>query len=817
MKKTFLQILSEVAGAKQSLEMKGKMIDPKTGEVVKGNASVVMKAFKNENYRKLVEKMKNDPEWKKQYGIIRKNNVMFLNRLYGVLKTKDPELDNLKILFNKTKNDDEYFSYMNSFIVPLSSLTTTTTKIESEKIWDDENYKDALRKNAFTLSMPKGGVSPTADNVMISWKYTEGNTAKDGLMSIRDFNEKMQTIILNFQKYTDIVDTIEGTTVISKIFKQEEGQTNTLSLIEKVKKEIDIDGFLKDIRNPKEKEENQQKTENYLASFISFLKYPSDKGLVVGLEKIEANEQRFKSKAFQELLSGDNTNNITFIFANPNIYDDIIKISQSLKNIKSIYTSYSKEVKSVIDSSFLETDKIRAPFGVTIDEIIDIIEKIKGYGVKFYELKNLIREIKEKETIDPKTRKKIHAELPFTSDIKRVLSIDAKDLRFTLDRLANCITRLQTIKRICGFIDLYRGSQFHNLINIDELDLSDESINDYYVMASIVPEDLAVQSTYQFWSSCQNLIGGYTTLNQYVGSGTLVGNIVVFLLALDWSKPTGGNTLKTVKTIKHSAVTDPEDIMSIDNFKEKAQSGIQGTKKLEVRKFLRSYAIRPVGRLLIKTFELNESGARTLTPEIELQGGSEEEANTLKFVDRLYTPGDDVRMKTSKGESYGQAYNKYATIFYRSMKSIIGRVNYPSKPGMYGQRQLTYADSPTTMSYGKLQKDISLGKKVNFARQTTKDLLDVLKDDKNLLRYVTFRHALFSKDVIDGTLDLQGTKIESLDPMHPTNRPDGTGLSDDKYEDIEVMKGSWKINDNFRKDSGDFNAPLTKAELELYK
>ena len=39
MKKTFLQILSEVAGAKESLEMKGKMIDPKTGEVVKGNAS----------------------------------------------------------------------------------------------------------------------------------------------------------------------------------------------------------------------------------------------------------------------------------------------------------------------------------------------------------------------------------------------------------------------------------------------------------------------------------------------------------------------------------------------------------------------------------------------------------------------------------------------------------------------------------------------------------------------------------------------------------------------------------------------------------
>ena len=789
MKKTFLQILSEVAGAKESLEMKGKMIDPKTGEVVKGNASVVMKAFKNENYRKLVEKMKTDPDWKKQYEIIRKNNVMFLNRLYGVLKTKDPELDNLKVLFNKTKNDDEYFSYMNSFIIPLSSLTTTTAKIESEKIWDDENYKDALRKNAFTLSMPKGGTSPTADNVTISWKYTEGSTARDGLMSIRDFNEKMQTIILNFQKYTDIVDSIEGTKVINKLFQQEEGQVNATPIDErKIKKEIERDDFL-----------------NNLATFISFIKYPSDKGLVVGLKKIQESKEKFKDNAFQELLSGDNTNDITFIFANPDIYDDIIKVSESLKNIKTIYNSYSKEVKSVIDSSFLQTDKARAPFGVTINEIIDIIEQIKEFGVKFYDFKMLIKDIKKK------------GEIPFTADVKRALSINAKDLGIILDRLANCIIRLQSIKRICGFIDLYRGSQFHNLINIDELDLSDDAINDYYVMASIVPEDLAVQSTYQFWSSCQNLIGGYTGLNQWVGSGTLVGNIVVFLLALDWSKPTGGNTLKTVKAIKHSAVTDPEDIMSIDNFKEKAQSGIQGTKKLEVRKFLRSYAIRPVGRILIKTFELNESGARTLTPEIELQGGSEEEANTLKFVDRLYTPHSDVGMKTSKGESYGQGYNKYATIFYRSMKSIIGRVNYPSKPGMYGQRQLTYADSPTTMSYGKLQKDISLGKKVNFARQSTKDLLDVLGQDKNLLRYVTFRHALFSKDVIDGTLDLQGTKIESLDPMHPTNRPDGTGLSDDKYEDIEAMKGAWKVNDNFRKNSGDFDTSLTKAELEVYK
>lgn len=785
MNKTFLQILSEVAGAKEALEMKGKMIDPKTGEVVKGNASVVMKAFKNENYRKLIEKMKKDPNWKKQYEIIRKNNVMFLNRLYQVIRTKDAELDNLKVLFSKTKNDNEYFSYMNSFIVPLSSLTTTTKKMESEKIWDDENYKSALRQNAFELVMPKGGTSPTADNVKVGWKYTEGGSVKDGSMSIRDFNEKMQTIILNFQKFTDIVDAIDGTKSINKLLQHDE---KTPLDERKIKKEIERDDFL-----------------NNLATFISFIKYPSSKGLVVGLKKIEENPEKFKDDAFREILSGDNTNDITFIFQNPDIYNDIISINESLKNIKTIYNSYSKEIKSIVDSSFLQSDKARAPFGVTIDEIIDIIEKIKEFGVKFHQLKLLMKDVKKK------------GEIPFSNDIKNILSINAKDLGIVLDRLANAIIRLQSIKRICGFIDLYRGSQFHNLINIDELDLTDESINDYYVMASIVPEDLAVQSTYQFWTSCQNLIGGYTPLNQYVGSGTLVGNIVVFLLALDWSKPTGGNNMKTVKTIKHSAITNPEDIMSINDFKEKAQSGIQGTKKLEIRKFLRSYAIRPVGRVLIKTFELSESGTRTLTPELELQGGSQEEIETMKFVDRLYTPHSDIGMKTSKGESYGQSYNKYATIFYKAMKGVITRLNYPTKPGKYAQREMTYLDSPGQISFGKLQKDIAMGKKVNFSKQSTKDLLDVLGQDKNLLRYVTFRHALFSKDRIDGTLDLQGSKIVSLDPMHPTNRPDMEGLPDDKFEDIEAMNGSWMVNDNFRKDSGDFNAPLTKSELAEYK
>lgn len=796
-------MIAEVAGAKESLSMKGKMINPETGEIVKGNASVVMKAVKNENYRELLNKMKNDPEWKKQYNIIRKNNVFFLNRMYQIIKSRDPELENLQRLFDKTKNDNEYFSYMNSFIVPLSSLVQTTEKIEKEKIWDDENYKGTLRVNAFDMVMPKGGVSPNPDNVMINWKYTEGKTVKNTSMSIREFNEKMQVIISNFQKYTDIVDAINGTEVVKDLLVHETyTDPGTREIRKKPLDEKKIKGAIE-----------REDFLNNLATFISFLKYPSDNGLVVGLNKINENANRFKDDAFTELLSGDNTNDITFIFNKPEIYRDINKIYDALKNIKSIYNSYSKEVKSVIDSTFLKVNEndpeayVRAPFGTTVDEILDIIGKIKDFGVKFYELKMLIKNLKKGK------------EIPYTSDIKKTLSINAKDLGIVLDRLAIIIIRLQSIQRICGFIDLYRGSQFHNLIDVDQIDTNDESIQDYYVMASIVPEDVITQSTFQFWTSCQNLIGGYTNLNQYVGSGTLLGNIVVFLLALDWSKPTGGTNMKAVKTIKHSAITDPEDIMSINDFKEHAKSGIQGTKKLEVRKFLRSYAVRPVGRVLIKTFELNPSGTSpttTMRPEVELQGGSQEETDTLKFVDHLYTPHQDIQMTTAKGEKYGQSFNKYATLFYNSIMAITKRLNYPSKPGYYSQRGKIYKDSPGFKEFGKLQKDISLGREVLFSRQTTKDLLDVLNENKNLLKYVTFRHALFSKDVIDGTLDLQGLKIVSLDPMHTTNRPDGEGLPDDKYEDIEKMKGAWMVNNNFRKDSGDFSAPLTKSELAEY-
>ena len=231
-----------------------------------------------------------------------------------------------------------------------------------------------------------------------------------------------------------------------------------------------------------------------------------------------------------------------------------------------------------------------------------------------------------------------------------------------------------------------------------------------------------------------------------------------------------------------------------------------------------------IARVLIKTYELTEDNIRTITPETKLIG-DEENVPFMKVVDNLYTPNSkkEINMKTSSGLEFDfDVMNTYANLFYKSVKALAKRLNYNVKPTQgeegYVQRDFTYDDLHRgKISYPSTIKKLHLGEKINFSRESTEGLLELLKEDKNLLRYKTFRHALFSKDVINGTLDLTGTTIESLDPMHPTNLPNGPGLTNDKPENISNLGDSWMVNDNFRKNSGDFNAPLTKSELALYQ
>jgi hypothetical protein len=801
MNKTFLQLLYEFFPGDKAYKLAQKKKDTKTGKRSTERESLIVNTFKTSEYKTLVKKFKDDPKFKDFFTNIRKNNVMFLNRMYRLLKTRDPELDSLKKNFDKTINDSEYFSYLNSFIVPFKSLKQTSSKIIAGKLWDDQNYKKFLSDNVFELVMPKSGLTANPDNVMITWNYTEksgetSGTSRSASLSIKDFNERMKNIVSNYQKFDNILDAIIKTKIIKNllIHDVEKGETviRVGSDINKIKTTIERKKFLQNI-----------------ATFISYLKYPdANKNIVIGLKKIKENPDLFNDNAFDYLLNSKK-DDITFMFNEPDIYADIESIYDVIKEVKNIYDGYTKETKTIIDSTFLRTSipdqKVRAPFGSNISEMLDIIKKIKEFGIKFHALKELLKDIKDGK------------EIPLDAKNKTILSINGKDLSFLMDRLANSIVRLESIRRICEFIKAYNTAQFHNMLNLDEIKDDDDELEDYYVMASIVPEDLMAQSTYQFWTSCQNLINGRTNFNQYVGSGALVGNIVIFLLALDWSKPTGGAMKSIEGKPVHSSIKDPKELMSIDEFKEKANAGILGTKKLEIRQFLRSYAIRPIGRVLIKTFELTPNGIRDINNEPRLEGGLEEELETLKFVDRLYTPHEDVRMISKKGTPYGQSFNLIAASFYKSMQSIVKRLNLPSKTGDYGQRQYTYVDSPPKINYGKLQKALDLGEKINFSRQTTKDLLEAFNKDKNLIKYKSFRHALFFKDDIDGTLDLSGTNVQDLDPMHPTNLPlSDVDLPDDMHEDIESMNGAWMVNDNFIKDSGDFDAPLTKSELARY-
>jgi hypothetical protein len=810
MKKTFLQMINEFAPAREALANVGKQIvelPDGTKKIVKANArSGAYKAFisgVNDNYRKIIKKFNDDPAFKNQIQIIRKNNVFYLNRMFNLIKSQDPSIESLTQIFSKTKNDAEFFSHMNSFIVPLSAVAKLGKKIQFGDLWEDDNFTGHMRNNGFEVIMPKNK-RPNENNVMIRWGKSE--------RSISDFTDNMKLIISNYQKYEDLKDAIAGTnqvpTFIYKTLFAIKGTDNENTLEKLMAKAIepDVPNLLPSLQ-----------------SFMSSLKYPKDSKIVIGLEKIndvisEGKGSKFDYPIFKEILSGDDSDDIGFIFKDKQVYQELNAMYKSVKPLRDIFQGYSESTKKIFDASFIQQNQssnkknyIRSSFINGVQELYDVLESIKVFGVKFYKLKKLIKTLK----------KAPNKEIAFSNEYKDALSLNIKDLGTLYARVSQIIIRLRSMLRVAQFFILYADSQFHNQLDVNKMSVDNEpEFEDYFVYVGIVPEDVMAQSTYQFWVSCQTLTSP-TTLNQYVGSGTLLGNIVCFLLALDFSKPTGGNTMKVIKGKPvHSAITDPKDLISIEEFKELASKGIQGTKKVEIRKFLRSYAIRPIGRVLIKTFELDDMGRgiSTIKPETVMQGGSEEEIETIKFVDRLYTREknpDIMKMITSKGTARGEGYSKYGSIFYKSMQNLAKRLNFNVKVGNYKLRDDIYNDGVGTKNFSEIIKKYELGKQINFSQEDTQSLLTLLNADKNFLKYRSFRHALFSKDRVDGTLDLVGSSIVSLDPMHATNLPQyGAGLPDDRWEDFTKM--NWMVNDNFRKDSGDFTTPLTKSEKDQY-
>ena len=1136
MKKTFLQMIAEIAPAGDAIRDVGKEVikgpggekkikgeyvtitDPKTGEkkqvykTEKGERSVAYKAAVagyDKRYRKVIEKFQADPAFKNQVSIIRKNNVFYLNRLYNLIKSQDPSIESLTQLFSKTKNDTEFFSHMNSFIVPLSSVWRISQKIEVGDLWDDENYKRDLENNGFILILPRNQ-TPTKFNVMVKWGdketsnkvslaefnktisilltyqqkfvdvedkimikdstikklldpipnmgrvYYNENQILDEIRDTKDFddlqaflkviqynNESKTPVIgperLNFQDsikkidvqlsklenersiinrnfkdyedefetykelsqkikvlqdkikendFIDQVDLLKAITLIpeakikeaqksdrpvevsvsKKVFshkipnpryglktpagedepkeseilfsKRKEAVINgnivpfdikfkneiftltpnqielykfILRALEDVKKGADYNVSTESLKQmirgkinsyfQKEKEkvqkyiktleetgqatpeklqetnktikkleeiektliqlkaEEEERLNEYIADSKEYLKslrviedmkqeissIETRKGGISNfVNKINAVEGQIKSletkkdtyKSFSTgssrivkmLLSNKSINSFEEIFKTQDLLKQIGDVYKTLHEIEGIYNSkFTSEVKSIIDSSFIVSDQKRNNFIQNTRKTFKMVKDLEQFALMLKVLKDKINEAKEEEI---KLSDKVMDYEQYDENggvSKKTLTLSGliskfsqSDMNDLLNRLVGIVISFKSILRTVGFIKLYDGAQYHTQLDIAEMNLdTDTEVDDYFVYVGIVPEDVRAQSTYQFWTSCQTLSGA-TDLNKYVGSGTLLGNIVCFLLALDWSKPTGGNRMKVVKApIKHSAITDPDDIISIKEFKDLASEGIRGTKKVDIRKFLRSYAIRPVARVLIKTFELDDMGrgVRTIKPETLMQGGSQEEIETIKYVDRLYTNKGNEKaqsMLTSKGIARGDTFDKYSTLFYNGIISLSKRLNINVKVGNYKLREEIYNDGVSQKAFSSAIKKYESGQKVIFSKESTSELLELLKQDKNFLRYRTFRHALFSKDVVDGTLDLQGTEIESLDPMHPTNLPKyGRGLQNDKFENFDAIE--WMVNDNFRKDTGNFEAPLTKEEEAMYK
>jgi len=740
---------------------------------------------------------------------IEKSSGNILNALDD-LKQKNKELSEKEDSLRKDSDLIKFISFINN----TSNSKQLPASLKAFGIFTDNEIKE-LEKHSKDFSIDKLNSIKTIQpllgkirNDILSGKIDEvDNIIKPIMKNIGALKEKLSSSTEDVKNFINMI-----------VEKTKEVITHTISdanHIDDLKKEIE-----------------ELKIKNKGIEELDFINNQINK-----IEENQKHVSNFTDAAFIELLSGDNTDDITFIFKDPKIYLELIKIKEIFKPLEELYNSYTSDCKKIVDSSFLDSDKIRSPFITVIKDLNEIIKKTQEIGKNLYDLKDLIKEANKK------------GRLPYEEAKAIISKIDAKKISVLYDDIVKIILRFKTFLRVEGFITKFANDQYHNQLDIAKLDLSTaDDLDNYYVQVSIVPEDVRNQSTYQYWTSCQTL-SSPTGFNDRVGSGYLLGTIGVFLLALDYSKPTGGGYLKVVKNIshkdflkpfknspiktaEHSAHIDRKKIMSIDEFKEKASKGIMGTKKLEIRQFLRSYAIRPIGRVLIKNYNLTENGIRSVDPQLELQGGLEEESSFMKIVDNLYSVNKNDSQKkgvldiTDKnGNNYKfDVVDKYTGSFIRSIKALGKRLNLNVKTTKEGEGynlpdNSVYDDTGIKdKKYTSTLKKFDIGANINFSRETTEGLLSLLAEDKNMIRLKTFRHALFSKDRIDGTLDLSGTKVESLDPMHPTNLPSSdVHLSNDRSEKIDEMNGAWMVNDNFRKDSGDFAAPLTKSELALYE
>ena len=456
---------------------------------------------------------------------------------------------------------------------------------------------------------------------------------------------------------------------------------------------------------------------------------------------------------------------------------------------------------------------------------LDFINKYKQFEVQyqkfaitfnddFDKFKKLIKEIKTKGPI-------------IYNDNYSFLNSIVKDSENLANSLIQPLSTINRVSRFSGFLKTFEDKKHIDSFNMD---ISKIDISDYFVLITVDPTNVATQSTFtDAWWSCQELTAGRENeYNAQVGSGFLVGNIAAYLLVPDYSKYHPGKITPTKQTgINIDSYNKIKDIekdsehpwaKKIEEFRKFVNKGVMGTYRKDIVRFLSTFTLVPVARVLIKTFQLSEddydiSYAR---PEAVFAQGK---VNTLKVTDSLYSASsreNDPREffpTNKKGLSRKSEFGTVPLFFYNKINNLVRMLSFTSKPGQYYLNPMQYDDGLKEVAMTKIKQKLYSKEKVIFSQCTTEELEDLANSDPNMYKYTTFRFAYFSKNE-KNFVDISSTKVVSLDPFHPTNYPLGPGIPGYDIRE-ELVDDSWKVDDNFRNDIKPFNVKIKDSEYNI--
>ena len=810
---------------------------------------------------------------KKNFRIISENNKLFLLKLLLIIRNYSkangyPDISKLNKIGFLNKKVHSY-----SFIIPFENLLKMKT--EEYQVYEDAIFIKLLSDNNFSL-IDESKKDFDINDIKISWKenkisllsffeimtfiladyrhydtlYELVERGTDSLKSFLTLSEssagKKESIIkdkvINYSNLNQLESIIKKLVSVSGSEKNDGAKNSIITAYKKLnddyKKGKNIEKFV-DLKNDISvilKSNNSVKNKEILS------KYLSDKisGLIIDdniLEQLfddkgELKDNVITNKKIEKVISfsGLVKEEIEFLsdldeskIINEKINSDFQKMTPLVENIRLIIQKKyqvhenKKMIFSILNHDYGMEDRKTG--------FLDFIIKYKDFeneyqksaiifNDNFDKFKKMIKEIKIKGSIS-------------YDNSYNFLNSLIKDSENVANRLVPPLSMINRMTRFSGFLKSFEDKKFVDSFN---LDISKIDISDYFVVITVDPTSVGTQSTFtDAWWSCQELLGGKETgFNEKVGSGFLIGNIAAYLLIPDYSKYHPGQIAPTKQTgININSYNKMKDIQKdpenpiaerIAEFRKFVSKGVMGTYKRDMIKFLSTFSLIPVARVLIKTFQLSddELDINYPRPEAIFADG---QLSTLKVTDSLYSASsrdDDQREffpVNKKGLSRKSEFGAVPLNFYNKINNLIRMLSFTSKTGNYYLNPMQYDDGLKEASITKAKQTLYSKQKLIFSQLPTAELEDLVKDDPNIYKYRTFRFAFFSKKDKD-YVDLSNTKVVSLDPFHPTNYPLGPGISGYDMRE-EIVDDSWKVDDNFRNDTKPFNIKIKDSEYNI--